>query len=144
MLPSYPWFVIIPTIYLQHHGLSPFKLKKDSCLQKDLAFTCREIRKKASFCYGHYVMSVTEMFFTPLQQECQMWQKQLSENLFCIEFNKFCYADEILEITVSQYNNFKSDSLLATFSGFSLVENQQPLFSAYHRIYFWEIISWTL
>ena len=46
-------------------------------------------------------MSVTEMFFTPLQQECQMWQKQLSENLFCIEFNKFCYADEILEITVS-------------------------------------------
>ena len=86
-------------------------------------------------------MSVTEMFFTPLQQECQLWQKQLSENLFCIEFNKFCYADDILEITVSQCNNFKSDSLLATFSGFSLVENQQPLFSAYHRIYFWEIIS---
>ena len=46
-------------------------------------------------------MSVTEMFFTLLQQGCQMWQKQLSENLFCIEFNKFCYADEILEITVS-------------------------------------------
>ena len=42
-------------------------------------------------------MSVTEMFFTPLQQECQMWQKQLSENLFCLEFNKFHYADEILE-----------------------------------------------
>ena len=86
-------------------------------------------------------MSVTEMFFTPLQQECQMWQKQSSDNLFCISFNKFCYADEILEITVSQYNNFKSDSLLATFSGFTLVENQQPLFSAYHRIYFWGIIS---
>ena len=50
-------------------------------------------------------MSVTEMFFTPLQQECQMWQKQ-SENLFFIEFNKFCYADDILEITVSRYNNF--------------------------------------
>ena len=81
------------------------------------------------------------MFFTPLRQECQMWQKQLSENLFCIEFNKLCYADEILEITVSQYNNFKSDSLLATLSGVSLVENQQPLFCAYHRIYLWEIIS---
>ena len=39
-----------------------------------------------------------------------MWQKQLSENLFCIELNKFCYADDILEITVSQYNNFESDS----------------------------------
>ena len=36
------------------------------------------------------------MFFTPLQQECQMWQKQLSENLFCIEFYKFCYPDEIV------------------------------------------------
>ena len=45
-------------------------------------------------------MSVTEMFFTPLQQECQMWQKQLSENLYSIEFYKFCYTDEILEITV--------------------------------------------
>ena len=84
-------------------------------------------------------MSVTEMFFTPLQQECQMWQKQLSENLFCIEFYKFCYADEALEITVSQYSNLKSDSLLATFPGFPLVENH--LFPAYHRIYFWEIIS---
>ena len=46
-------------------------------------------------------MSVTEMFFPPLHQECQMWQKQLSENLFCTEFNRFCYADKILEITVS-------------------------------------------
>ena len=45
-------------------------------------------------------MSVTEMFLTPLQQECQMWQKLLSENSFCIDFNKFCYADEILEMTV--------------------------------------------
>ena len=73
-------------------------------------------------------MCITEMFFTPLQQECQMWQKQLSENLFCIESNKICYADEILEITVFQYNNFKSDSLLATFSRLSVVKNQQPLF----------------
>ena len=88
------------TDYLQHHGLSPFKLKKDSCLQKDLVFTSIEIGKKASFCYGHYIISVTEMFLIPLPQECQMWQKQLSENLFCIEFNRFCYADEILEITV--------------------------------------------
>ena len=60
-------------------------------------------------------MFVTEMFFTPLQQKCQMWQKQLSENLVCIEFNKFCYADEILELTVPQYNSFKSNSLLATY-----------------------------
>ena len=78
----------------------PFKLKKDFCLQKGLAFTCGEMRKKASFCYGHYIMSVTEILFTPLQQECQMGQKQLSENIFCIEFNKFCYADEILEMCV--------------------------------------------
>ena len=35
------------------------------------------------------------MFFTPLQQESQMWQKQLSENLFCIEFNKCYCADDI-------------------------------------------------
>ena len=41
-------------------------------------------------------MSVTEMFFALLPQENQIWQKQVSENLFCIEFNKFCYADEIL------------------------------------------------
>ena len=74
-------------------------------------------------------MSITEMFYTPLQQECQMWQKQLSENLFCIKFNKFFYADEIL------------DSLLATFPGFSLVENKQPLFPAYHRIYFWYFLN---
>ena len=86
-------------------------------------------------------MSVTEMFSPLLQQKHQMWQKQSSENLFCIQFSKFCYADEIVEITVSQYNNFKSESLLATFSWFSLVKNQQPLFSAYHRIYFREIIS---
>ena len=82
--------------------------------------------------------------FTPLKQECQMWQLLtiMSENLFqCIAFNKFHCADEILEITVSHYNNFKSDSLLASFPGFSLVENQQPFFSAYHGIYFWEIIS---
>ena len=46
-------------------------------------------------------MSVTEMFFIPLQQECQMWLKQLYENLFLIKFNKFCFGDEILEITVS-------------------------------------------
>ena len=81
-------------------------------------------------------MPVTEMFFAPIQQEHQMGETQLPENLFCIEFTKFCYADEILEITVPQYNNVKSDSLLATFSGFSLVESQQLLFFAYHRIYF--------
>ena len=51
-------------------------------------------------------MSVTEMFFTLLPQERQMWQKQLSENLFCIELSKFwLYSDEVLEIAVSQYNN---------------------------------------
>ena len=50
--------------------------KGEFCLQKDLALTYRENRKKASFCYGHYVMSVTEMFSPPLQQEHQMWQKQ--------------------------------------------------------------------
>ena len=68
--------------------------------------------KKDSFCYRHYVMSVTEMFFTLLPQEIlpqecgsQMWQKQLFENLVC---NEFCYADEILElhVTVSQHNSF--------------------------------------
>lgn len=40
------------------------------------------------------------MFFTLIQQELEIWQKQLSENLFCAELSKFCYADEILEITV--------------------------------------------
>ena len=107
------------TDYLQHHGLSPFKLKKDSYLLKDLAFTCGEIRKKASFCYGHYVMSVTEMFLTPLQQECQMWQKQLSENLFCIDFNKFCYADKILEIKLCPSITILSlTACLLLFQGF--------------------------
>ena len=43
----------------------------------------------------------------------EMWQKQLSENLFC---TKCCYADAILEITVSQCN-LKSNSFLATFFG---------------------------
>ena len=52
-------------------------------------------------------MSVTKMFFTPSQLEHQMWQRQLSENLFCIELSKLCYADTILEITVSQYNNME-------------------------------------
>ena len=49
-----------------------------------------------------------------------MLEKQLSENLFCTVFSMFCCADEILEITVSQYNKVKSDSLFATFSVFSL------------------------
>jgi len=84
-------------------------------------------------------MSVTEIFFTPIQQEHKMWPKNLSENLFCVELSKFFYPDEILEINVSQYNNFKSDDLLATFRRFSLVENQLPLFSVYHRINFWQI-----
>ena len=58
-----------------------------------------------------------------------MWQKKkLSENLFCIELSNFFYPDEILGINLSiSDNNWKSDGLLATFSGFSLVENQQPL-----------------
>ena len=50
-------------------------------------------------------MSVTEMFFTPIQQEHKMWPKNLSENLFCVELSKFFYPDEILEINVPQYNN---------------------------------------
>lgn len=75
-------------VNLQHHGLSPFKLKKDCSLQKDLAFTFGQKKKKASFCYGHYIKSVTEMLFTPIQQEHQMGQKQFSENLFCFEFSK--------------------------------------------------------
>ena len=54
--------------------------------------------------------------------------------------NLFCYPDEVLEITVSQHNNLKSGGLLTTFSEFSLVKNQQPLFSNFHRSYFCQII----
>ena len=69
-----------------------------------------------------------------------MWQKKLCENLFCIELSNFFHPDEILEIDLSHNNNLKSDGLLATFSVFSLVKNQQPLFS-FHRINFQQIIS---
>lgn len=31
--------------------------------------TCREKEIPASFCYGHYVMSITEESFVPVQQE---------------------------------------------------------------------------
>ena len=80
-------------------------------------------------------MTVTKMFFTPSQEEHQVWQRQ-SENLFCIELSILCYADTILEITVSQYNNMKSDSFLATFSGFSFCSPQ-------NKLYFQQIISRT-
>ena len=65
-------------------------------------------------------MSVTEM-------NINMFQKKLSEHLFCVELHKFSYPDEILEI-VSHLNNLKSDGLLAKFLGISLGQNQQPLF----------------
>ena len=35
-------------------------------------------------------------------QELQLVEKRLPENLFCTVLSTFCYADEILEITVSQ------------------------------------------
>ena len=56
-----------------------------------------------------------------------MWQKKLSQNLFYIESSNSFYPDEISGINLVTHNNLKSNGKQATFSRFSLVENQQPL-----------------
>lgn len=62
---------------LQYQGLSPFELKKDSKLQKDLAFTRTEKRKKNLFLLSGNVHNTEKCFFMPIQQGRQMWQKKI-------------------------------------------------------------------
>ena len=83
--------------------LRPFKLKQDSSLQNDSAFTLREKKKdkKASFLLWTLCNVRNGNVFMPIQQGCQ----KKSENLFCIELSNFFYPDEILVINLSHYYN---------------------------------------